>query len=472
MGHDHHFLERLERLESTELKLALKLYNDSMLVEEIRKHPASASERFAVALTDDARGPHVILCRAGAFVTCLAAGMSTGASPVVPRSYVERCIAVTTRARGFSRDLNEFDRRGFRFGSLIHRGPKLLREDMRPLLGVAPLFHAEFLMLQKETFNVVTPALAAFQSGKPVRQSNEVVQRFWTTQWLIGNCALLLSTTDYAGWTESAEQTSKQFGVPVYSPFGYLARALGGLNPFLRALRASAAVGPNILERLLTGYRDDGNRIGPDAASEIFLHLSAIALAHPTLAPEIKRAIRTAPCTPYVLPLLPPEAQDLDSLFDRPELLAARHEAAGRALVADIAKRFSHRSPLARVRAEDVPAHLANAMALCEDIPIDGKQGGERLLPGLAFISRAKREEIFVSEEHAEVLNGLAWNRDATRAMIPRRRPMKPTEHFGPTRKGPCPCGSKKKYKHCCAEPEVARRPTSSSTFERSVCAA
>jgi hypothetical protein len=79
MGHDEHFLERLDRVASDHMALALGLYRDHELVRYILTHLRlpEAAERIAIALEDGGFGPHVVVARDGGFVTCLGPGMST-----------------------------------------------------------------------------------------------------------------------------------------------------------------------------------------------------------------------------------------------------------------------------------------------------------------------------------------------------------------------------------------------------------
>jgi hypothetical protein len=79
MGHDIHFLERLDRVSLDHQTLALALYRDPVMtrrfVAALAERDGAPGERIAFALEDGGQGPHVIVTRAGRFVTCLARGM-------------------------------------------------------------------------------------------------------------------------------------------------------------------------------------------------------------------------------------------------------------------------------------------------------------------------------------------------------------------------------------------------------------
>jgi hypothetical protein len=91
MGHDVHFLSRLERLSLPHVELAMSLYNDTPLLRFILDSLkiSDSADRIALSLGDDARGPFLVLQRDGHFVTCLAEGMVPVGLQVVPRSHVE-----------------------------------------------------------------------------------------------------------------------------------------------------------------------------------------------------------------------------------------------------------------------------------------------------------------------------------------------------------------------------------------------
>src|SRR5438876_10722220 len=91
-GHDTHFLARLERVDMRQTELALHLYRNPELVRAMLRDSAlpfahdlpAGDERAAIALGDGPDPPHAVVARKGAFVTCLGAGMTTGALPVLP----------------------------------------------------------------------------------------------------------------------------------------------------------------------------------------------------------------------------------------------------------------------------------------------------------------------------------------------------------------------------------------------------
>src|SRR5262245_61900284 len=85
MRHDPHFLERLDRVATPQVELALSLYRDAPLVRYLLEtaRVAESVERVAIALEDGDGCAHLIVARDGGFVTCLAEGMSPAPWPVI-----------------------------------------------------------------------------------------------------------------------------------------------------------------------------------------------------------------------------------------------------------------------------------------------------------------------------------------------------------------------------------------------------
>lgn len=84
---DSHFLRRLEQISRPQVDLALSLSRDPELVRSLNAWANLPPDRGRVAVTleHDPAGPPIVITQPRAFVTCLGAGMSTGALPVISR---------------------------------------------------------------------------------------------------------------------------------------------------------------------------------------------------------------------------------------------------------------------------------------------------------------------------------------------------------------------------------------------------
>ena len=89
---DAHFLQRLDRLSSSQLELALGLYRDSELVKALLGdlRLGEVSPRVAISIDDKVRGPFIVVTREGQFVTCLGAGMCVSVMPVLSKEHFDQ----------------------------------------------------------------------------------------------------------------------------------------------------------------------------------------------------------------------------------------------------------------------------------------------------------------------------------------------------------------------------------------------
>jgi len=85
VGHDEHFLRRLDRVADDQVELALTLYRDQELLAEVLGRAAlpEGTERLAISLDDPQQGPFVIVTGGGRFVTCLGKGIRVDGEPVL-----------------------------------------------------------------------------------------------------------------------------------------------------------------------------------------------------------------------------------------------------------------------------------------------------------------------------------------------------------------------------------------------------
>ena len=148
MGHDEHFLRRLDRVSDHHVELSLTLYRDEALLREVlsRAELPAGAERLAISLNDATEGPFVIVTRAGKFVTCLGEGMRVGNDLVVlTRPRLDAAIAKVERMRERVARVTELERSGSDgtarklFTKVADEGLQFCREDAETLLQVWPL---------------------------------------------------------------------------------------------------------------------------------------------------------------------------------------------------------------------------------------------------------------------------------------------------------------------------------------------
>ena len=102
MGHDEHFLRRLDRVSDHHVELSLTLYRDQDLLRDVLARAAlpDCVGGLAISLNDPREVPFVIVAREGRFVTCRAKGMVVGPDIVVlTRVRLDAAITKVERMR-------------------------------------------------------------------------------------------------------------------------------------------------------------------------------------------------------------------------------------------------------------------------------------------------------------------------------------------------------------------------------------
>lgn len=151
MGHDLHFLQRLERISLPQVELAMSLYQDPQLVGFLldSANLPQGAEKLAVSLDDPVAGPFLILARSGRFVTCLGAGMTIDAElPLITRSRLDSLLSKVADYRSRVEQAHKLAGNR-RVTGLLRRiytaGDELSREEFVALSAWAPLMPREFL---------------------------------------------------------------------------------------------------------------------------------------------------------------------------------------------------------------------------------------------------------------------------------------------------------------------------------------
>lgn len=207
MGHDIHFLERLERLAGKHLEGALALYRDPEFVKMVLHEAkiADGADRIALSLNDIQRGPFVIVTRSGRFVTCLAEGMSIGAhTPVVAREKLDKLLA---RMSHFRERMAEWNRMVDRVGGVMKLWNKFLRggylvsrEEFVAMSGTAPMLQDKLWDIvfssgkfTLETINKILTSGIDRRIDRPDEQLYDVARQLWFATWRGTHCAVLAS---------------------------------------------------------------------------------------------------------------------------------------------------------------------------------------------------------------------------------------------------------------------------------------
>jgi hypothetical protein len=471
MGHAHHFLSRLDRVSLPHVEIALELYNDVPLLRFILD-TARVPERVArVALSLDhpEEGPFLVVTREGRFVTCLGAGMSAGDLPVITRGQLEGIAAkagvLRSRMDAALRLAGPMGGVGKLLRRIHEAGDDLSREEIVAIAGLQPLYAFEFFQC---LFAASSDVRAARQALLPhLRRSERLhphfrpaLRSYWNTLWSIGHFAILSSMDGWPSverWPEQAQAL-----VPT-APLSWMAvrEGLGALA--LKGLWAAGRIGKPLLAGYKQRYRDANT---PLSIADGGAGLAMIGLRHTKLYAEVVKALGAGPAVSadqpmgsfvhslngVLLKIVHPETCAPGDFAEMQRLI-------GQKLWMKGTEHLPPGAPLRFARAEDVPEELALCYAANDPFEFLSQAPNVALLFSmLPWVARAAPEQLYLTRE-AIAARTVPWEPEFSLVHLRLHRdyflnqPVR-TRPTGPARKGPCPCGSGKKYKRCCGEAE------------------
>ena len=451
------------------MELALSLYRDPGLVRYVL-HEVRLPEgapRAALSLADPVRGPFLVVTREGVFVTCLGEGMSSGDLPIVTRGQLDALLAKLgdwrARAKVLAGMAGKVGGATGIFRRLYEAGDDVSREEMIAASALQPLYAFELFRLlvgaiadMDDAREVVLPILR--RANKLSRDPGGVLRIYWKTAWNVSHLTVLTGMSGPRLLDELPESLHESFlSVPL--SWGAVRQGLVALA--LRGAWAAARVG----KPLLPGYkRRLLKAVSPLTALDSSLSLGAMAIRHRGLRAEIEKALASAApvlkeATVLRYPSLTVETAIavLELASNRAEDLEIDHIATGAHMAVELGKTLPKGSPYAYERPEDVPREIALALPVTNMESLIGN--AKAVLPTfflLPWVARAAPEELYLPGDYLRAIR-VPWEPEHTYGMLRplaemyRKRQVRPK---GPARKGPCPCGSGKKYKRCCGDAE------------------
>jgi hypothetical protein len=458
MGHDEHFLERLDRVASAHVALALGLYRDHDLVRYILSRvalPEKGADRVAIALADGGQGPHLVVARDGGFVTCLGPGMSTGALPLVSRAHLDGLVSKVERIR---EGVALAKKRGFDEARLLERiessGPAVAREDFvgaSAMLGPAvPLLagvYASWAKSLDEMYPLLqTPRLL---DPAPRRQAERDLAR---GAWAMAHSALLLVDSAEREWVrEWATLPAHDRG----SPWELL--MMQGAFPFvIRAAWIAGRLGKPMLPSYKARYVEAAN---PMTVREAGWGILCMALRHASLRGEGLKALLSPPqpkagAEPWVERAHAVFAEAAATIERKEDDLRSEALTLGRDLAIGRTGALTESSPYRFTERAQVPDDIA--LPALFDATYDannGERGADLMLIAITVAAHAKAADFYFP---ATVLHAMGPpDLEGTgAALVEMRRtlfgvPKTVRREDRPGRNDPCPCGSGKKYKKC-----------------------
>jgi hypothetical protein len=456
MGHDEHFLQRLDRIDREQVELALGLYRDHELVRYILSHTnlPEGTQRVALALDDGGAGPHLVVARSGAFVTCLGQGMSTGALRIVSRAHLDGLASKMERVR---EGIALAKKRGFDEARLLKRvessGPNVAREDFLgacAMLGPAVTLLMDVYTEWAGTVEEIFPLLLSTRTDAPMtrRARSELARGAWS----MAHAATILADSAPRDWVRA---WTAQPAHETASPWELLT-VLGAFPFVARAAWVAARLGKPVLASYKARFASGRD---PIAMREAGWGLLCLALRHASLRNEALRALEpatlpTGRTEPWVDQSFAMFAGAADNVRRREDELRQEGLTLGRDLMVVRTSDLPEGSPHRFTTREEVPDDLV--LPALFDASYDannGERGADLMLIGIAAFAKARAEDLYFP---AQVLHAMgpadlegtgASLVDIRRTLHGVQRTVRRAERHG--RNDPCPCGSGKKYKKC-----------------------
>jgi SEC-C motif len=455
MGHDEHFLERLDRVPRQHVELALGLYRDHDLVAAILgdcRVPPDAP-RVALALEDGGEGPHVVVARNGAFVTCLGKRMGTGTLPIVTRAHVDGLAVRLQRVR---EGLALARKRGLDQTQLLERlesaASAVSREDFRgasAMVGPALPLLLEAYTSRATVIEDTYPRLLSARGGPArIRPAERSLAR---GVWAMAHSAMMLVDSASRDWVRDWAMLP---GHDDFSAWSFLTKT-SALPLVVRAAWMAGRLGKPMLPSYKTRFARAINSI---ELREAGWGLACIGLRHAALRAEALRALRSPPPhagrEPWVAQGYAYFAEVTRILEEKEEILRAEGHDLGRDFVVARTEGLPESSRHRYTRREDVPDELS--LPGLFDAWYDannGERGADMMLRGVVAASRARAEDFYFP---APVLHAIGPPdlESMGASLVQMRRllvgvPATRRQREQPGRNDPCHCGSGRKFKKC-----------------------
>ncbi len=459
MGHDIHFLQRIERLSPVQADLALTLYREPGLIAHVlRSIPLpEGTERVALALADAPAGPHAIVTRDGRFVTCLAAGMIVTDCPVVSRAQIDRA---SERIEALRAALNRHGETDQLYKRLLESGSGLSREDFLALAAMVPILGDEYVRTAAQMTRYMVETLQGYR--RPwYRKITPLVRKelwlYWTAEWAVGHLAALCAERpdDVRALCLQAKDHYEAF----MKGLAEMALFCMSTPVMLRGAWAAARTGRALLPGLRQKLQDAQHRIqammaGVPLVTIALRHRRAYAEAAKALASQRRKLEASEAPEHGLMALL---VRQLEQIMDpgSQETLRSDHLALGADAYVEFTKRFPADSPMRITRVEDVPEDLALTILINFDGDLHASyQDIVRTLTAVPWLATASGADLYLPARFFESCGPL-FVPEATLERIDshyryyaRDLPARAEER--PGRNQPCSCGSGKKYKRCC----------------------
>jgi hypothetical protein len=459
MGHAHHFLSRLDRVDAQETELALSFYNDPKLLRAVieRARVPERAERVAVALSKDREGPHVIVTRDAQFVTCLGRGMKIGEVPVIPRAQLDAIAANEQELRRTIATIRNLEAHKSEYLRLMQQiytmGDAVPRETIETLLATQMIagvsYFQSFVTIAGDLDGDIRLA-AKLRRNRLRSPEIDFVRTLWERIWAVQHLMILMSCDEIRDCasedTPRAEMTRKVLGFGLVDTFA----AFSSFSFHARGLWSVARLGKVCLpslKRALSVLNHGAKR------RAVFFALVGLGMRHARLRAEILKAISVRGNTPFekIHAIEHQYASDMFATCESQvsqvnEIIQLAYEPMTPSLVA--------RGLIDRPERQAIPENVCLALGVGGDADMDSPELSEQLSMMLPAIARGDAPSLYLPHSWLQHFSK-PWQPAQTFDLIDRFKKMRPRPTVVRSepkqgRNDSCSCNSGKKFKRCC----------------------
>lgn len=461
MGHDVHFLRRLQEVDASHVDTAMMLYKDPALLHAVlqRLELPEGAERVALSLADPLRGPFIVVQRDGHFVTCLREGMMTNDLPIVPRGRLDAVVTKIESLRERWQAAVALTGGKNVSRKLMHRlataGQSLSREEFLAISAMQPLLIWDIYDLLGQTLDTLDGFRRQARRPAFMRHLDaKALDLYWSQRCLVSHLTVLFAMDCQDFLKAAALSPEALFGRFIAQPMGQNLLGLSVITAW-----AASKLGKYVLPVLKQFHSRPPTPLlvwytGPallGIASRSASYRGEIAKVFerlPELDPELDEEKRDAIRT--VAELLRAVLSNVVYQGD-PEGWFA-NEAGAEYL--SLSAHLPADSPLRYEASRAVPEELVIPAVATSERDLDTVERLKTMVIASARIARVEASELYFPDAVLKQLIGPMKNEDVRRillsdsAMTPAREPARAAPR--PGRNDPCPCGSGNKFKRCC----------------------
>jgi hypothetical protein len=343
-------------------------------------------------------------------------------------------------------------------GRLYGVGHRLSREDFRAITVWQPMFGYEFLLwhidaamdLHKSTERLLRELKRTDKLDKTL---DKVLEAHYEMQWALAHITVLACYEGPLVFESLKPGAANSFEKLTIS-WSCVRQHIYPIG--IRGIWAAARMGKPFLPHYKMALTEmNFSRYGNSTAG-----LATIGMRHRRLRAEVKKALAVehASLSEHKHVLRRMAIDVMDTYEENPEKVIDELVKRGAAE----AMRYAPLAPVGSAyrfqRPEDVPRDLALTIYANRLVDFLRHPSGVSLLYDiLPWLSTIDAEELYLPTDYLSAVR-VPWSTRETNAILVVERDsvsmLKPLAHVteGPARNGPCPCGSGKKYKRCCAE--------------------